>query len=150
MVTDRQVRRWFGLVQTERTLAKAGMDEKTARTYRRLGKVPSEVKRPHTWRTRGDPFTEVWDATREQLVSNPGLEAKTLFEALQRQYPGRFQDGQLRTFQRRVRQWRALEGQPKEVFFSQVHHPGRLCRCCCGAVGTLRAGPSRHRSCGLC
>ena len=90
MVTDRQVRRWFGLVQTERTLAKAGMDEKTARTYRRLGKVPSEVERPHTWRTRGDPFTEVWDEAREWLASNPGLEAKTLFEALQRQYPGRF------------------------------------------------------------
>ena len=132
MVTDRQVRRLFGLVQTERTLAmaaaKAGMDEKTARTYRRLGKVPSEVKRPHTWRTRGDPFAEVWDEAREWLASNPGLEAKTLFEALQRQYPGRFQDGQLRTFQRRVRQWRALEGRPKEVFFSQVHHPGRLCQ----------------------
>ena len=128
MVTDRQVRRWFGLVQTERTLAKAGMDEKTARTYRRLGKLPSEVKRPHTWRTRGDPFAEVWDEAREWLASNPGLEAKTLFEALRRQYPGRFQDGQLRTFQRRVRQWRALEGRPKEVFFSQVHHPGRLCQ----------------------
>ena len=43
MVTDRQVRRLFGLVQTERTLAmaaaKAGMDEKTARKYRRSGRL---------------------------------------------------------------------------------------------------------------
>jgi len=46
---------------------------------------------------------EVWDELREQLNANPGLEAKTLFEALQRQYPGRFADGQLRAFQRRVR-----------------------------------------------
>ena len=132
MVTDRQVRRLFGLLQTERTLAmaalKAGMDEKTARKYRRLRKVPSEVERPHTWRTRVDPFAEVWDEACEWLASNPGLEAKTLLEALQRQYPGRFQDGGLRTFQRRVRQWRALEGRPKEVFFSQVHYPGRLCQ----------------------
>ena len=74
MVTDRQVRRLFGLLQTERTLAmaaaKAGMDEKTARTYRRFGKVPSEVKRPHTWRTRGDPFAEVWNEARETLHLN--------------------------------------------------------------------------------
>ncbi len=32
-----------------RAAAKAGMDEKTARKYRRLGKLPSEVKQPHTW-----------------------------------------------------------------------------------------------------
>jgi len=39
-----------------------------------------------------------------------GLEAKTFFEELQRTYPGRFSDGQLRTLQRRVKRWRALEG----------------------------------------
>src|SRR5690606_15796915 len=57
-----------------------------------------------------------------------GLEAKTLFEDLQRRYPAQFQDGQLRTLQRRVKQWRALEGPPKEVFFPQEHHPGELCQ----------------------
>ena len=60
------------------------------------------------------------------LEVNPGLEAKTLFEHLQRKYPGRFQDGQLRTLQRRVKTWRALEGPPREVFFPQVHKPGAL------------------------
>ena len=34
---------------------------------------------------------------------NPDLEAKKLFVNLQRKYPGRFQDGQLRTLQRRVK-----------------------------------------------
>ena len=52
MVTDQQVRRLFMLIHQEPTLAraaaKAGMDEKTARKYRRLGKLPSEVKQPHT------------------------------------------------------------------------------------------------------
>ena len=137
MVTDRQIRRLFMLVQTEKTLAtaalKAGLDVKTARKYRRLRKLPSEVRRPHTWRTREDPFAEVWDAAREQLELNPGLEAKTVFEAFQRKYPGRLADGQLRSFQRRVRRyqcrtWRATAGPPKEVFFSQVHRPGRLCQ----------------------
>jgi hypothetical protein len=61
------------------------------------------------------------------LTLAPGLEAKTLFQALQRQHPGRFADGQLRTLQRRVKQWRAEHGPAKEVFFAQVHEPGRLC-----------------------
>ena len=132
MVTDNQVRQLMKLVQREKSLrtaaAKAGMDEKTARKYRRLGKLPSEVKKDHTWRTRKDPFAEVWDEVRSYLENNHGLEAKTLFEYLQRRYQGRFSDGQLRTFQRRVKQWQALEGSPKEVFFPQEHKPGALCQ----------------------
>ena len=50
MVTDTQVRRLMKLMQMERSLAlaaaKAGMDEKTARKYRDLGRLPSEVKAP--------------------------------------------------------------------------------------------------------
>ena len=108
--------------------AKADMDEKTARKYRDLGKLPSEIKVDHTWRTREDPFTEVWEEVKGKLKINPGFEAKTLFEDLQRRYPGDFADGQLRTLQRRVKIWRALEGPAKEVFFPQVHKPGELCQ----------------------
>src|SRR5439155_2408263 len=61
-----------------------------------------------------------------QLEANPDLQSKTLFAWLQRQYPGKFQDGQLRSFQRGVKAWRATAGPAKEVFFSQVHEPGRL------------------------
>jgi hypothetical protein len=131
MVTDQQVRRLRKLKQREKTLssaaAKAGMDEKTARKYLRLGKLPSELESPRQWRTRPDPFSEVWEDVRSHLVLNPGLEAKTLFEDLQRRYPGRFQDGQIRTLQRRVKAWRGLEGPQKEVFFEQVYQPGKLC-----------------------
>ncbi len=108
--------------------AKADMDEKTARKYRELGKMPSEIKVDHVWRTREDPFTEIWEELKGKLEINPGLEAKTLFEDLQRRYRGRFADGQLRTLQRRVKIWRALDGPPKEVFFPQVHKPGELCQ----------------------
>lgn len=107
---------------------KVGIDVKTARRYRRLGRLPSQCRPEHTWRTREDPFESVWDWVLEHLVVNPGLQAKTLFDDLQRKYPGRFQDGQLRTLQRHVKHWRATEGPPKEVFFSQVHRPGRLCQ----------------------
>ncbi len=104
------------------------MHRETARRYRKLGKLPSEVAVVRDWRTREDPFEGVWDEAVEFLECNSGLEAKTIFEHLQRTYPGRFQDGQLRTFQRRVKTWRATEGPDKEVFFAQVHKPGKLCQ----------------------
>ena len=130
MVTDQQVRRLWRLMASEKTMAsaaaKAGMDEKTGRKYRDLGKLPSEVKAEHSWRTREDPFAEVWEELRAKLEINSGLEAKTLFEDLQRRNPGHFSDGQLRTLQRRVKTWRALEGPPKEVFFPQVYRPAEL------------------------
>jgi transposase InsO family protein len=79
---------------------------------------------PHGWRTRQDPFGDVWDLAKELLETNSGLEARSLFEHLQRLQPGRFPDGQLRTFQRRVKVWRATEGPAKEVYFAQVYEPG--------------------------
>lgn len=130
MVTDQQVRRLMSLIKKEKSLAaaaaKAGMDEKTARKYRLLGKLPSEVRGPRSYRTRKDPFAVVWPVICELMTANPGLEAKTVFGYLQREHPGRFGEGQLRTLQRRIKRWRALEGPPKEVFFPQAHRPGEL------------------------
>lgn len=118
--------------KTERTqelaAAKAGMDEKTARKYLRDGRLPSERNTDRSWRTRPDRFERVWEELRQQIETNPGLEAKTLFQELQRKHPGEFADGQLRTLQRRLKQWRATEGPAKEVFFAQRHVPGRLCQ----------------------
>jgi len=131
MVTDRQVRILMTLINKEETLAaaaaKANMDEKTARKWRDCGMLPSESKGERNWRTRANPFEDVWEDIREKLTVNPGLEAKTLFEYLQRRYPGRFSDGQIRSFQRRVKAWRALDGPAKEVFFPQLYNPGELC-----------------------
>ena len=130
MVSAAQVRRLMSYAQQEKTLAlaaaKAGMDEKTARKYVKAGRLPSELKVEHTWRTREDRFAEVWDGVKAHLELNPGLEAKALFEHLQREHPGRFSDGQLRTLQRRIKFWRALEGPAREVYFPQEHHPGEL------------------------
>ncbi len=130
MVTDRQVRTLMKLNQQEQTLAqaaaKARMCENTARKYLRSERFPSQSKPERSWRTRQDPFQEVWEQVRGMLELNPGLEAKTLFEWLQRHYPGQYADGQLRSFQRRMKRWRALEGPAKEVYFPQTHQPGQL------------------------
>jgi hypothetical protein len=131
MVTDQQIRRLYKLSNTEETqaiaAAKAGMDVKTARKYLRARRLPSEMKAERHWRTRQDGFAEVWPEIQEQLRSTPALEAKTLLAALQRQYPERFADGQLRTLQRRMKQWRATEGPAREVYFVQEHRAAELC-----------------------
>src|SRR6266567_1707864 len=131
MVTDEQVRRLKKLSNTEKNqeiaASKAGMDPTTARRYLGLERLPSELKKERPWRTREDPFGEVWDAVQQQIQESPGLEAKTLFEWLQREYPERFSDGQIRTLQRRIKLWRVTEGPAQEVYFGQKHTPGRLC-----------------------
>jgi len=97
MVTDTQVRRLKRLSKTEKTrelaAAKAGMDAKTARKYLADTRLPRERLPERRWRTRPDPFEQVWEEVRRQIDANPGLEAKTLFEALQRECPGEFADG---------------------------------------------------------
>ena len=99
MVTDRQVRMLMKLINEEKrlaaTAAKAVMDEKTARKWRDDDVLPSQAKVEHSWRTRQDSFEDVWEEVQAKLKVNPGFEAKTCFEDLQRRYPGRFSDGQI-------------------------------------------------------
>jgi len=108
----------------EAAAAKAGMSVRTARRVECQGVLPSQQPR-RRWRSRPDPFAEVWASEMVPLLqSAPRLMAITLLRELQEEHPGRFPDGVLRTLQRRVRHWRAMEGPPKEVFFPQEHAPG--------------------------
>lgn len=103
---------------------RAGLHRNTARRYLEAGKLPSELKQPRTWRTREDPFATDWEEITHRLAEAPELEARTLFEDLMQRRPGRYQEGQLRTFQRRVKQWRAEHGPDREIFFPQQHRAG--------------------------
>jgi len=130
MVTDQQVRRLFGVrnkyeYQYQAADA-AGISSKTARKYLKNGKLPSQCRVEHTWSTRQDPFADDWAFIEQTLIDTKAtLEAKTIFEYLQRAYPGRYHNGQLRTLQRRIKAWKALHGPAKEVFFSQYYYPGQ-------------------------
>lgn len=75
---------------------------KTVRTYRRTRKPSS----PRAWRTRTDPFADVWGQIQLQLEIDPSRSAQELFLDLQQRYPGKHPHGQLRTLQRRVKQHR--------------------------------------------
>jgi transposase InsO family protein len=108
----------------EQAAVKANLkSRKTVARYERLGQLPSELKQPRQYRTRVDPFADDWSQVAQMLSDAPELEAKTLFEWLCEQHPGKYQEGQLRTFQRRVADWRALN-QDQVAVLEQVHQPG--------------------------
>jgi hypothetical protein len=129
-ITDQQVRRYMesrkdGYSQAA-AAARAGFSESTGR---RLGKaviLPSQRDRVRRYRTRPDPFADVWRAELvPMLQAMPSLRATTLLEELQRRHPGDFPDRLLRSLQRRVAHWRATEGPERELIFRQEHPPGR-------------------------
>ena len=104
---------------------RAGMARGTARKYQLAGELPSAMATPErAYLTREDPFAGDWPWIETMLVDLPELEAKALFEHMQGLWPGRYEPGQVRTLQRRVRRWRAQHGPERDVFFSQEHRPG--------------------------
>ena len=128
--TDAQVKiimreRQQGKTQ-EQAAAKANISSrKTVWKYEKLGKLPSELKKERDYRTREDPFETDWGEVEEMLEKAPDLEAKALFEWLCERHAGKYQEGQLRTFQRRVSNWRALN-EEKELSLEQVRQPGEM------------------------
>ena len=130
MINQQQLTRLIAEFQREGNLSmsamKAGMDRKTARKYVTSGMVRLPEREPRRWRTRTDPLGAVWSRAEEYLRAAPELEATALFERLLLTEGDTLQAGQLRTFQRRVRQWRLEHGAEPEVMFEQVHRPGEV------------------------
>ena len=106
--------------------ARAGLSERTGRRIEADPVLPSRQDRTRRYRTRQDPFVEVW---REELVpmlqTIPHLRATTILGELQRRHPGDYPDRLLRSLQRRVAYWRATEGPERKLIFRQEHPPGR-------------------------
>lgn len=128
--TDAQVRimmreRNKGRTQEQAAASANARSRKTVAKYEQLEQLPSERVTPRQYRTRTDAFAEDWPTLEAMLKDAPSLEAKALFEWLCEQQPGRYQEGQLRTLQRRVAQWRALH-QEQDAVLEQVHRPGEV------------------------
>lgn len=79
-------------------------------------------KPPRHWRTRADPFEQVWARVLLWLETEPDRTGKELFERLQAECPGAFPDGQLRSLQRRVKEWRKVAA--RRLVFAQLPDPG--------------------------
>ena len=156
MVTDQQVvvlrqKLMEGKTQ-QASAASAAMSERSARKWQR-GPLPSDSKKARRrWRSRPDPFADVWESDVVPLLrTDPDgeLSATTILEWLDERYPGRFGRSQLRTLQRRTRDYRALHGPDREVYFQQDHPPGREAQVDfthCTELGvTIGGEPFRHR-----
>ena len=107
--------------------ATAGISTRTGQRWE-SGPLPSQRKPERTWRTRSDPFAEVWDHEVVVLLradKERKLQAKTVLKELRQRHPGQYPRSLTRTLQRRMRDWRALNGSDKEVVFPQEHPPGR-------------------------
>jgi hypothetical protein len=110
----------------ETAAAKADISVRSGRRIEK-GEHRPHRGRPHNWRTRADPLQEVWDQELvPMLTREPQLQAMTLLEYLQQQYPGRYGASVERTLQRRVQQWKAIQGPAQEVMFPQRHEPGMM------------------------
>ena len=129
MITKRQWRRLLREYRRngnmEKSAMRADVDRKTARKYIRSGKKPAEQQVKHDWPTRADPLEAIWPEAAKMLEAAPELEAKALLEYLVERSPAAAQESQLRTFQRRVQQWRLTHGPEREVYFPQDSVPGK-------------------------
>jgi hypothetical protein len=63
-------------------------------------------RKPHDWRTRKDPFENVWPMLMSWLEDKPDQTTVMLFQRLQGTHPGEYDRSQIRTLQRRTHQWR--------------------------------------------
>ena len=104
--------------------ARAGVSERTARKYEQAGKLPSQMKKPRTHRTRDDPFVGDWPWVEAQIRDDPALQTKTLFALLCAAFPGRYQEGQLRTLQQHVQAWRVRHGPGRRSCFRSSTYQG--------------------------
>lgn len=83
----------------------------------------TQVKPPRHWRTRPDPFQSAWTQVCEWLEGDPDLTGLELFERLQDQSPGTYRSSQLRTLQRRLKQWRL--GMARKLVFGSRETPDK-------------------------
>jgi transposase len=124
------LRRYAAEYTMEVAAAKAGMAYSTAKRYlsskKKTEKRSTKPPGSRNWKTRPDPFADVWLELKLMLERDQGLEAQTLMDWLVESYPDKFQPNQVRTLRRRVHDWRVLEGpERREAMFLQNIQPGK-------------------------
>jgi hypothetical protein len=105
--------------------AQAGISVASAYRMEHDPRLPSVKKTPRE-RRRPDPLADIFDAEVVPLLqSAPGIRAVAIFDELRRRHAD-LAPGVRRTLERRIRAWRALNGQDREVIFRQTHEAGRM------------------------
>jgi hypothetical protein len=98
----------------------------SARSAKRIDKPrPNDCLHDKKRGVKKDPFEQVWLSDLVPLLENePKLQAITLLDDLQERFPGQYDASLLRTLQRRVKNWKGINGPEKEIIFRQNHPPG--------------------------
>jgi hypothetical protein len=126
-VTDRQMRLYMSSRHTDTpaaAAAKAGFSTTTAYRIEADPRLPSEKKEPRG-RRRPDPLATVWDSEIVPMLdATPELRAIAVFDEIVRRHPEL--RSARRTMERRIRNWKALNGPEQDVIFRQEQIPGRL------------------------
>jgi hypothetical protein len=110
--------------------AKSGFSERSARTIDNGLHHTQKPHKPRSYKTRKSGIDNIWDAELEPMLEqNPSLQPTTLMIYLRRTYiddtgAPMYSDSHLRTLQRKVSKWKALNGSYKDVMFPQNHLPG--------------------------
>ena len=88
-ITDQQVRKYKEArrqATQQIAAARMGISVRSARRIEQADGLPSQ-RGPRTWRTRADPLADVWEQELVPLLERePGLQARTLLEELQRRH----------------------------------------------------------------
>lgn len=89
------------------------------RRYRRT----KPVKLPRDWRTRTDPFKNVWNEVCQQLQLNPALTAREIIEELMKTNSAQFNLSHIRTMQRRIAKWKTKQMEIiQEISYETIKH----------------------------
>ncbi len=97
------------------SLAIAWQDGEVRPTHRK------QVRQTRAWRTRVDPFEQAWPTIERWLNREPNVTAKELLVRLADLIPDAYNGtAQLRTLQRRVKEWRAEKA--KAMVFAALTH----------------------------
>ncbi len=80
---------WRPWISGDKTFGGLGLHPQYRRT--------KGLKGPRLYRTRPDPFADVWEEVEAELTAHPERTAKAAFEHLQERYPGVFPATQVRT-----------------------------------------------------
>ena len=93
------------LVETEQSISTDNNNVIEIHTYKKNEKL-TKKQGPRTWRTRKDPFEDVYEEIEVRLQLDPAITARALLDELIANYPNKFSKSNLRALQNRLAQWR--------------------------------------------
>ena len=109
---------------------RSGMSERTARKIDKGLHHTQKPSKARDYKTRSSKIDKVWDNDLEPMLrQDPELQPMTLFLYMERTYLDNngnpiYNDSVLRTLQRRVKKWHAINGKDKDIIIPQDHYPG--------------------------